>query len=232
MQISSKYKIYIKSNQIIDNFPYRIKYFHHTKWKRFLIQNRSKVRRYKFKNFSCRSFSKGKRKFIQMKKYYRDCLLKRIHLQQIYNNSFNLKILRRDLFDVKNLSYVTLLKLFLIKHLFFLNILLWKLHFFSSTSEASNYINSNFVFVNKKATCSNYLLKVGDIITFKESLLLNFKTNLYKYKFFPCFYSFIEIDYYTCTIVVVKNHESFISDDYSMILSKPINVSSVYNSIK
>ena len=254
----SKYKILLKSKKVIDIFPLRIKKFKRSKWKFFLskiFSNRKKktfryrLRRYKFKNLFSRTFPKRRYRFIRIKKYYKECLLRKIHLQQMYNNSFCFRSLKQKVSKKKNLRYIDLFKYILVQHLYYLKILLWYLHFFSSTKEAAYFINRNYVFVNNKNVSSNYLLKLGDIITFHPIILEDEKLNYRKksdffnkifffskkfksQKILSKFYSHIEIDYYSYTVIIVKDFASLNMDDCSYLFSRPFNVTYVFNNIK
>ena len=148
MNKASKYKIYIKSNKIINCFPQRIRNFRRSKWKKFVIRNRFKSRRYKFLNFFSRALPKKKKKFIKMKKYNKDCLLTKNRLSQKFDNNYKFCVLKKDLLKNSNLKYLDLLNIILIKQNYYLNILLWRLCFFSSVNESSYCINNNFVLVN------------------------------------------------------------------------------------
>ena len=225
-----RYKIIIKSKKIIDNFPRRIKFLYRTKWKKFTRRNRYRIRRYKFKNFFARSFLRKRFRFTRMKKYYKQSLLRKTRLQQLYNNSYNFKVLKKSLIHHKNSSYTDLVTNVLAKQLFFLDILLWNMYFFSTTYEAEYYINLGDVLVNDKKVKSNYFLKVGDIITIKNRKI-NFNANFKRYKIFSKFHSYVEFDSYCLTLVILKNFTEFNSDDYASIFSRTFKVISLKNSV-
>lgn len=229
-----KYKIYLKSRKIVNLFPQKIKYFHRNKWKLIIKQKKFfYIKRYKFKNFFFCKFAKGKRKFIRMKKFYKECILTKNQLLQNFDNSFNLRLLKKDFSSLKTIQYAKIVKFTLVKQIFFLNILLWKLSFFVTSDAASSYINNNFVYVNGKNVNSNYFLKLGDIIEFKDlSFLIKLRSNLNRYKYFSRIYSFVEIDYYSCNLVIVKDYNNFILDDLSLLFSKPININYLFNLLR
>ena len=97
---------------------------------------------------------------------------------------------------------------YLVKPLFRIDILLSRLHLFSSSYQARQFISNGYVKVNEKKVSGNLSLKKGDIISFNFSKI---QSNLNFLNFFQrllnnnLFYSFIEIDYYTKTIVILKN---------------------------
>lgn len=231
MKLKVRYQVLIKSKKIIDNYPKRIKLFYRVKWKKFITRNRYKIRRYKFKNFFIRSFSKKRYRFIRMKKYYKQSMIRKIRLQQMYNNSYNFKKLEKYLIKSKSLSYIDLLTNILAFNLFFLEILLWNMHFYKTTYEARYNIDMGFVLVNNKKVQANYFLKLGDIITFTNKTI-DFKTNFKKYKLFEKFHSYVEFNLYTLTIVVVKDFTNFNLDDYACAFSRPVRVAYIKNLVK
>jgi len=223
-----RYKTIIKSKRIIGNFPRRIKLFRRIKWKQFISRNKYRIYRYKFKNFFIRSFSKKRYRFVRMKKYYKQSILQKIRLQQIYNNAYHFKQTKKKLRTTKTLGYVDLLTNIMGRNLFYLDILLWNTYFFVSTYEARYNIEVGHVLVNGKKVKSTYFLKVGDVITFKNRIV-NFRKNFKKYKIFSKFHSYIEIDYYIPSIVIVKNFIDFNIDDYTLIFSRPFRIIYINN---
>jgi ribosomal protein S4 len=232
MKNTSKYKIYIKSGKIINLFPQRIKFFYRTKWKKFVIKNRHSTRRYKFFNYFFRTFSRKRKKFIRMKKYYKQSVLDKNCLLQNFDNSYKLLSLKKDLKRSNKLKYTDLLNLVLIKQNYYLTILLWRLFFFSSTNEATQFINNGYVLVNGIPVKSNYFLKSGDIISFKSNIISNFKKNLKTYKLVRTLCSFVEIDYYLGHMVIIKDFKNLVIDDFSFFLCNSINVVSISNNLR
>ena len=232
MKKVARYKIYIKSNKIINLFPNRIRYFHRTKWKKFISKNHSRIRRYKFVNLFFRTFARKKRKFIRMQRYYKQSLLEKNCLLQKFDNSYKLSLLKKDLVKSNSLKYSDILKLTLIKQNYYLNIFLWRLFLFTTANEASYYINNNFVQVNGVFVTPNYFLRSGDIITFKKDISFYLKKNFRSYRLLRTLCSFIEIDFYLLNVVVIKNFDEFTIDDICFFLSNPINVTSICNSFK
>ena len=232
MKKIARYKIYIKSNKIINLFPQRLKYFHRTKWKKFLNKNRHRVRRYKFVNLFFRTFARKKKRFVRMRKYYKQSLLEKNCLFQNFDNSYKLLLLKKDLLKSNSLKYSDILKITLIKQNYYLNIFLWRLFFFKTTDEASYYINNDFVQVNGVFATPNYFLKSGDIITFRNNTFLDLKKSFRRYKLLRTLCSFVEIDFYLSSIVVIKDFDEFTNNDFCFFLTNTINVTSICNSFK
>jgi hypothetical protein len=232
MKKTARYKIYIKSNKITNLFPQRLKYFYRTKWRKFISKNRYRIRRYRFINLFFRTFARKKKRFVRMKRYYKQSLLDKNCLLQNFDNSYRLLLLKKDLLKSNNFKYSDILKLTLIKQNYYLNIFLWRLLFFKTTNEASYCINNNFVQVNGVFVTPNYFLKSGDIITFKKDTFFYLKKNFRSYKLLRTLYSFVEIDYYLFSIVVIKDFDEFTIDDFCFFLPNTINVTSICNSLK
>lgn len=235
MKFSAKYKIYLKSKKIIDTFPKRIFDFHRTKWKRFK-RNYKLARRFYFINFSYRSVPKSK-KSLKMKHYYKESLNLKTQVMQIFDNSFNSKLIKEQNLRKKNLLYQNSFGNLIIKHLYRLDILLWKLCFFNSVLESQKFINNKKIKVNDKFIKSNYFLKGGDIINLNSYLMLNeieFEIEKIFYRKFQAmnFYSFIECDFYVGTIIITKDYEDLTLKDYSLIFPKSFNSSKFYNYIR
>jgi ribosomal protein S4 len=106
----------------------------------------------------------------------------------------------------------------LIKKFFRLDLLLWKLKIFSSPYESRQYIKNNVILVNNKSSYEAYFLKKGDIIKFKSFSLLNYKNKILNNKGFDFLQSFIEIDYYTNCIIILKDLNTFSIEDFFLIL--------------
>ena len=106
----------------------------------------------------------------------------------------------------------------MIKKFFRLDLLLWKLKIFSSPYESRQYIKNNVILVNNKSSYEAYFLKKGDIIKFKSFSLLNYKNKILNNKGFDFLQSFIEIDYYTNCIIILKDLNTFSIEDFFLIL--------------
>jgi ribosomal protein S4 len=237
-----KYKIILKSKRVIENFPLKLKRLKRSKWKLFLNKNkyRFKIKRYKFKDFSLKSYPTKRFRFVRMKRYYKESLVKRTHLHQMYDNSFCFNTLRKKKVLLNKLKYFDLVKSILIERIFNLKILLWSLHFFTSTKQAAQFIDCNYIFVNNKNVRSNYLLKLGDIITFCPSIFrkkrlkkkhVDLSRKFKAYKMYPKLHSYLEIDFYTCSVVVLKTLDTFTTEDFSCLFSRSFNIGYVYNNV-
>ena len=230
MQPTSKYKIYKQLKYIpIDNLPSRIEKFKRPCWK--IVQKlNSKVltRAKKKKNFSNNTiFLNSVKKWYQLnKKFSTNLLLKRQYYQQ-FNYALGLKFFKKYIFLKNSKVSKSLVAYFLIKPKFRLDILLYFLNFFTSISMAQQEVIKKNVYVNNTLVSSNYFVKKGDIITFDvkfiNSIKINAKQNVL---------SFLEIDYYTKTIVIIKNLEELTENDICTMNTKYFDVKKLFDNIR
>lgn len=99
---------------------------------------------------------------------------------------------------------------------------MWYLSFFNSSVEARNFVNEKNVLINNKIVRSNYELKKGDIVSFNlnpdYAEKNKYKTIRKKYKKSRKFFTFLEYDYYTNSIVVLKNWNELSEDELSLTI--------------
>ena len=108
-----------------------------------------------------------------------------------------------------------------------MDILLWRLNVFKSSYQASQFINNNNVLVNGVISNNCIFLKKGDIITLSNNLLnLEFDNNDKN------IFSFVEIDYYTNNIIVLKDFDQLNFEDFFFFFNKTINLKKFIDYIK
>jgi ribosomal protein S4 len=91
------------------------------------------------------------------------------------------------------------------------------LNFFASSYQAREAVNNKQIWVNNKNVAGNYYLKKGDVISLNTQFLLSailFNKSLHNF-----FLTFVEIDYYTKTIVVVKDLNELSLEDLYIVIS-------------
>lgn len=191
MRFFNKYKI---CTRYVDNFPARILKFKHTKWKK--IQKRFNIKK-KFLSFKNIKNSVYKIKNLVWKKYklaYKNNLKIKYKLKSRYD--WLLKISKLKLKKNK----IIILNNTLLKTEYQLDVLLWKLGFFKNSYQARQFIYNGLISINTKIVYSKQKnLKSGDIIEIK-----NFQTNLNFSDLKEIKNSFLEMDYYTSTVIVLK----------------------------
>jgi len=200
MRFLKKYKAWIK---IIPKkiFPIRILRFKKTKWLPFkktpIIKRNLQLVNHNFVFLKKSSWDK------QQVAYKNLLALGRFH-QSRYNFVIKSKRLKLSSKNRKKAMTESFFNFELT-----LNILLWRLRLVSSTFEAQFFIKNGFVFINDKCiTTSTLLLKKGDVITFTFPIDKK-KSSFHKDSLQEILCSFIELDLYSKTIVVLKSNFSF-----------------------
>lgn len=225
MRLNKKYKKFSKLNIIHKDFPTRLLNFHRTKWKKIkqVLLNRpikknffwsSKQLMYTKKWFRCKSkYLTG----VRLKNYF-DCL---------YDQAFSLIFYKNLKYLNKKVNKMLEYKIYLIKPEFRIDIFLWRLYFFSSCYHSKQGIITKKVKVNGQNVHQNYFLKKGDVINLE--LLSYYTENSFKYLLNKrlntahlC--TFIEIDYYTNTIIILKNYNELTEDDIRLFIKNHTDV--------
>ena len=175
----NKYKIYSKINSIFafSEFPsIRILKFKRSKWKAWKILFLKKLQIINKKSFQSKRVIKSsfinssifKQRFsvfTKLKKTYKIGLNLKNSFYQFFDGGLSIKYLKKQCLLKKKIVYN-----FLIKPYYKLDILLWKLKFFSSIRQAHQNIKSKKVLVNTKIVSNNFFLKKGDVIHITEEV--------------------------------------------------------------
>lgn len=233
MRSLAKYTSYSK---IIPNvIPRKILKFNSSKWKKIkkIIKNRLKFKRKKkrskfFKKlrfFLNYGFKIKRRTMPNFNKYYKDCLNTNRMFKQLFNN----RLLRSK---CNSKDFMIFFTNFFIKQFFKPENLLTKLNFFNSSEEASQSLLNGSILINFEKKKTNYILKAGDIIS-----LSNKKINLFlfqkiiKKNFFlkRRFFAFLEIDYISGTIIILKDFSNLNYLDFNLFLTFFINIQQFKN---
>jgi ribosomal protein S4 len=232
MQSNSKYKIYKQLKYTpIDNLPSRILKFKRPCWKivqklntKLLVNTRT-ARKKVFSNNT--AFLNSVKKWYQLdKKFSINLLLKRQYYQQ-FNFTLGLNFFKKYIFLKNSKISKSLITYFLIKPKFRLDILLHFLNFFSSISMAQQEIIKKNIYVNNTSVFPNFFLKKGDIITFDTKFINNVQIHVKK-----TIFSFLEVDYYTKTIVIIKSLEELTENDISTMNTKYFEVKKLFDNIR
>ena len=243
MRSLSKFSSYLTNTPTV--IPFKLLKFKRSKWKKVKKIVKTKFNLLK-KRKQSKLFSRKRTKLLLLKKtrfyffyglkvqrrtmpnlkrYYKDCLItNRVFKQSFSNRLLTLKDSSKDY----NIFFST----FFIKQFFKPEILLSKLHFFNSSEEALQSISNGSVLINFQRKKSNYILKSGDIIS-----LSNTKINIFSFQkiieknFFlkRKLFSFLEIDYITGTIIILKNFSDLNSFDLNLFLTFFVNIQQLKN---
>jgi ribosomal protein S4 len=230
MRLRSKYKIYTQSSATFIKYPQRIFNFRRSKWKKLqnkllrfqhsLFFSAVKKKRAKAPNHSFfdNFLSKVPFKFWQkLRGHYKKGLQVKNNIRKLFDDNVRHQFFKRTLTSKKNQSLKETVLLTLVKPLFKIDILLGNLNFYSSSYQARQAVNNKQISVNNKSVNGNYYLKKGDIVCIDSSFLLS--TVFLKKSLYNFFLTFVEIDYYTKTVVIVKDlNELSFEDLYIVIL--------------
>lgn len=163
----------------------------------------------------------------RIKSSYRNSVKLKRNLYSLFDNSVTNSFFKKSLALKKNFSTEEIIRICLLKLEFRLDILLWRLNFFSSSFQARQSISENEIIINNKKVLGNIFLKKGDIIYFNTSKsLTQFKINnfLNNYSINEVFQTFIEVDYYSKTIVIIKDFKDLNVEDLNILMPKHFDI--------
>ena len=204
--------------------PQKILKFKHSKWKTYKIKVIKSLKRRFFFNGSL--ISPKLKQWDRKRLFFKDSLTIKRSLYQLSDTSLKLDNFKTA-FKGKSLSkldQVPFLNNVLLKSEFNLAILLFKLNFFSNIYEARKHIECGLVLVNENYVSHNYFLKKGDLISF-NNLILNFKQIQNNQIRMAIYIPFIEVDFYTNKIVIIKNLNDLSLEDISLFMCKHTDLS-------
>jgi ribosomal protein S4 len=225
MRHINKYKVHSNYNSSTTKLPLRILKFNRPKWdsikkkllfkQKLLSTKRTEFANVLVKNVPFKTISRCKRYFknkLQIKKY----------VLSLFNDPFFPK-------GTKNIKLKKeLLISYLVEPLYKLDTLLWYLDYVSSSLEARQSINNSVVLVNNKSVKSNYSVKKGDTICIlTKTSDFNMKSSNYISNNMQL--CFLEVDYYSNNIIIVKDLFELTTDDLSLLVEKNIAVNSLSN---
>jgi len=244
MRSLAKYKLY---SQITPNvIPFKLLKFNRSKWKKIkkiikinlkVLQNCKKFknpnnlikRKPSFKNKSKFHYYYGlqvrKRTMPSFSKYYKSCLLTNRVFKQFFNNKFNVE-------KTTSKEYFMFFKTFLIKQFFNPAVLLTNLNFFNSPSEAVQSLLNGSILINFEKKKSNYVLKAGDLISLSDEKIKSFCfKKIVKKKMFlkRKLFSFLEIDFITGNILILKDPSSLNYLDSNLFINSFIDIHQLKN---
>lgn len=228
MKKNSKYIYFFKSKKILAFCSKKFLKLKRPKWNKYkqnLIYN---LKRTNFINTSQTSLSI--KKWEKKKNFYQKLLITKRNIKQLYYNTCKFKSLKKKLKCNKKFKHnnIKLLSNTLIKIEMRLDFLLYKLNFYSNIFEVRKDINKELILINNKKKEHNYLLKKGDVISF-QNYLYNQNKKIEKELRTSFFSTFIEVDYYTGQIVIIKDFNELSLSDFSLIFFNHINSIMLFN---
>ena len=98
--------------------------------------------------------------------------------------------------------------------------------YYTSKIESGQKIHFGNLNLNNSLSRVNNFLKKGDVLSVSDSRII-LTENLQKYSSDSSFLTFLEIDDYSQTVVLVKGLEDLTSDDFYLINSEYINLNNL-----
>lgn len=102
--------------------------------------------------------------------------------------------------------------------------LLWSTYFFKSTFEAKQHIDRLGITLNGVKLKSNEFLSSGDVLSISDNSL-KLVNNLNKYSDNDQILSFVELDYYSQSLVVLKDIQNLSEEDLNLLLVDSLGLS-------
>ncbi len=235
MRLRSKYKGYNQLTQAPERFGLRILKFKNTKWKKVqtVLHKSLKNKKTFNENFSIKVPYKT---WEKINNSYRDGNKLKNLVFNLYDKAVSVSYFR-SVFKTRSQSskiknmYLNLM----IKPEFRLDILLWKLNFLKSSYHARQAISENKITVNNKFVLGNYFLSKGDVICFEKDFNINLfdlEENQSKNSPTDTVFSFVEIDYYSNSIIIIKDLKELTMDDFYLLIHEFYNLPKIKDYIK
>jgi len=227
MRFYKKYKNYYKITSFFKTFPVsRILKFNRPKWKKLQLFLNTKIgTQQTFFNHSI--LKVNYKHWDKLKNNYKDGLNIKSAICNLFDNSVSTQFFKKEFLSSTKFLTKNLIASSLFKLLYRIDILLWKLNFFESSFQARQAINNSNVLVNNKKVGSTSFVTKGDTIS-----LINVVPVL-KSKKNPTFlYSFLEVDYYSNTVVIIKDLFQLSLEDSSLLSREVISIKKFIDYIK
>tara|TARA_B110000090_G_scaffold121583_1_gene134934 strand:+ start:368 stop:1054 length:687 start_codon:yes stop_codon:yes gene_type:complete len=223
MRFINKYKKFANSTILPAKTPIRVLRFLRPKWKltqKKLLANSKSTIGY-INPYSVKTSLKY---WSKVRNYYKERLQLKNAVLCSFDNSVSISSLKKSLDSKKETKQI--IENLLLKSIFRIDILLWKLNFFPTSYDARQSINNGIILVNSKKVKGNVFLKKGDIITFvgDKKITTFFKKNSSKFLKNQLFYSFVQADFYLNSFVLIKDLESFTQQDINLLSQRYYDV--------
>lgn len=221
MRFINKYKSFDKLENFDQKVPFRILKFNRPKWKK--IQKKLLSVKTKNKTFINPLILKNSYKFWDnSQNYFKETVRLKSSISILYDRAVSRLNFKKYSTKINNASIRSFFINFLIKPEFRIDILLWKLNFFSTVFQARQSVNNGEITVNNLSVLSNVYLKKGDVVLFdtkNSTKLYNTKAIQTNISISEIFSTFVEIDYYTKTIVILKNYDELSVEDLYVLIN-------------
>ena len=230
MRLRSKYKGYNLLSQPFDRFPLRVLKFKNTKWKKIqkILSSLGTTKKKIVENFSVKVPYKT---WEKVNNYYKDGHRLKNSIFLVYDKAVSVTYFKSVLKNPSLSSTLRNMYLYmLLKPEFRLDILLWHLNFFESSYQARQAINERKVRVNEKSVAGNFFLSKGDVVTMancKNFKALDLNQKIDKNSVSDIIFPFVEVDYYTNTLIVIKDLKDLTEDDFHLLLTETYNIKKI-----
>jgi hypothetical protein len=152
--------------------------------------------------------------------FFKESLLMKNAVRKYFDGQFSLSYFKKA-FKKPQTRCFSISSVF-IRPEFRLDVLLWRLKIFSSVFFAKKAIRNKQVTVNGLNKNFDFYLVKGDVIKFSQTTTYSLKKYFLKYFKIIFLPSFIELDFYTNTIVVLKSFNHFKIGDFSSVIKEPL----------
>jgi len=222
MRFLNKYKKLVKLDRFaFPQFPLRILKFQRPKWKKF--QKQAIISKKSACHFINPLILKNSYKqWDKVQNYYKSGIQIKKKVIALFDDSVSIRSIKKAILKNKKTNREILLSS-LVKPEYRADILLSRLNFFSSSFSARQSINEGEILLNGKFFLSNLFLKKGDIVSFKSSKALNsssLSTILSRKYVKQNYCPFVEVDFYSKTLVIVKDLEELTLDDFNLLITE------------
>ena len=225
MRIIQNYKIYSKNYLPIFSVPkIKILKFHRPKWN-FVQKALLKKKLFNSKKLFFKSHALQSCKTSRWQRYstiFKDRLNLKKSIQLLFGNSITNQYIKKLFKKLKkNNTFYNIVQTALFKTEYKLDILLWRLNFYKHSFLAKNAVYNKQIYVNNKRQLFCSFLQIGDIITIPKVNLLSFSSKKFN---LVLLHSFIEVDYYTNSFIVVKALKNLTKKDFLLLVRNTYNV--------
>jgi len=227
MRKISKYKYFFLCKKDIFSYPLKLNQFKHSKWS-FIKNALKKIKKKNFTNFF--KLSKKLKFLIKKKKIFKTNLIYTKNIKLLLDNSIKLRKIKKSINLEKDLNFRNIFKKILIKSEYRIDVLLYRLKIFNNIFDARKYISTKGVLINNELIYFNKTLKKGDLLNF-EKLLYSLKKNIKVNVESPYILPFIEVDFYTSQLIIIKNLSELSEEDLLLFFKYFCNISQLYNLI-
>ena len=230
MRLTPKYKIYKLTKSFPVKYPSRIFKFKRTKWKKIKIQLKKTIffnYKNKIKFIYINLKKKSKRYWDKVKQNFKKGLVIKNDLYSQFDNHISKNDFKKNLKKYNPQSIFKTFVYLFIKPYFRIDILLANLKIFITSYQARQSINNKEIKVNKKIIFGNYFLKKGDVIEIKLKNIYSLTPTKKIINLFSknnLFFSFVEYDFYTKKLVIVKSIEEITNSDCFFLNYKDLNI--------